>query len=92
VGTGPKFENKTLWSYTNQVKSDKAFLEDQISAKPMTLEERIEKKLQEYGVNVEELIPKQLEKEETKKTNEIQPIQKANAKHHYDKEDLISFH
>ena len=60
----------------------------------MTLDERIEKKLAEFGLNQAELLeglfPVVAQGEEKEKKPE--PIIKSNAKHHYDKEDLISFH
>ena len=51
-----KFENKTLWSYTDAVKLDHKNTnaeEDMVQAMPM--EERIALKLAEYEINIEEM-------------------------------------
>lgn len=60
LSSGPKFENKTLWSYTSAVKTDSGAQRiDPITGEPasatgniVTLEERIQAKLDEYGVNI----------------------------------------
>ena len=51
------------------------------------LTERCEEKLKEKGVTLPEFLKQTTQKEE-KET----PIEKENARNHYDKEDLISFH
>lgn len=61
--SGPKFENKTLWSYTNAIKVDfKGGRIDPITGEPvddqsggpMTLDERIKNKLEEKGINIQD--------------------------------------
>ena len=51
-----KFENKQLWSYSDALKSDRprADEEDLEGIKEFTLEDRIEKKLRECGINIDE--------------------------------------
>ena len=99
-----KYENKTLWSYSEAVKTDQhqgaATTDEGLknTDKILTLDERIEIKLAEYDINVEtELGIKEADPEEDKLQREKERAQlnqapKTNAKHHYDKEDLISFH
>ena len=58
-----KYENKTLWSYSDAVKTDGnraqmdpltgAMVEDPVK-EMMSLDERIAGKLEEYGINIEE--------------------------------------
>ncbi len=53
-----KYENKTLWSYSDAVKTDRVpGSEAQADAvnEMISLEERIARKLEDYGINIEEV-------------------------------------
>jgi hypothetical protein len=64
----------------------------------MNIDERIAEKLEYYGINIEEAAGlKAVDAEEEKLQRERERERQAqapklNAKHHYDKDDLISFH
>ncbi len=54
--SGAKFENKTLWSYSEAVKTDNHGAEGREPEKEFpSLEDRISTKLEEYGIKISEV-------------------------------------
>lgn len=99
VNTEAKFENKTLWSYADAYKTDHRNQEEPGAASTvLSLDERIQVKLAEYDIDAEGQLgvsnqnPEEEKAQREKEKAQLQQTPKVNAKHHYDKEDLISFH
>ena len=99
VNTEAKFENKTLWSYADAYKTDHRNQEEPGAASTvLSLDERIQVKLTEYDIDAEGQLgvsnqsPEEEKAQREKEKAQLQQTPKVNAKHHYDKEDLISFH
>lgn len=99
VNTEAKFENKTLWSYADAYKTDHRNQEEPGAASTvLSLDERIQLKLAEYDIDAEGQLgvsnqnPEEEKAQREKEKAQLQQTPKVNAKHHYDKEDLISFH
>ena len=99
VNTEAKFENKTLWSYADAYKTDHRNQEEPGAASTvLSLDERIQVKLAEYDIDAEGQLgvsnqnPEEEKVQREKEKAQLQQAPKVNAKHHYDKEDLISFH
>lgn len=98
VNTEAKFENKTLWSYADAYKTDHRNQEEPGAASAaLSLDERIQIKLAEYDIDVQGQLgvtqnPEEEKVQREKEKAQLQQAPKVNAKHHYDKEDLISFH
>ena len=99
VNTEAKFENKTLWSYADAYKTDHRNQEEPGAASTvLSLDERIQLKLAEYDIDAEGQLgvsnqnPEEEKAQREKEKAQLQQTPKVNAKHHYNKEDLISFH
>ena len=99
VNSEAKFENKTLWNYSEAIKVDNQRQQQNFDEleenKEMSMEERIQMKLAEYGIDIptaQVTNPEDEKAQREKEKAQLLAAPKINAKHHYDKEDLISFH